>query len=156
MASDRKVIWDSENADHRRAFATALAPLVAILWKRKEPFGMVEARIYMRTLKHVPSAIMVSTIEKALETEEWFPEPAKLLNIAADVIDEGRKAISAKWLTDDCEDCHGSRWVGVEVDGVRRETRCGCWRRAMAEMAELGEPLKRKQLPAANPNVELV
>lgn len=150
------VIWDADNADHRRAFATALAPLVAVLWKRKEPFGMVEARIYMRTLKNVPSSILVSAIEKALELEEWFPEPAKLLNYAADLVEEGRKAVAEKWLTDDCEECHGSRWVGLIVDGVRRESRCGCWKRAITEMAEIGQPLKRKQLPATNPNVELV
>ena len=149
------VIWDSENADHRRAFATALAPLVAVLWKRKEPFGVVEARIYMRTLKHVPSAILVSTIEKALETEEWFPEPARLLAIAADLVDEGRKAVAEKWLGTDCEECHGSRWRSITVDGVERLERCGCFRRAMQEMAEVGHPLKRKALPP-NPNVEMV
>lgn len=149
------VVWDADNADHRRAFATALAPIVSVLWKRKEPFGMVEARIYMRTLKHVPSGILVSAIERALETEEWFPEPAKLLNIAADVIEEQRRAVAAKWLTD-CEECHGSRWRGITVDGVERLERCGCWQRAMAEMAAIGEPLKRKSLPPANPHVELV
>ena len=156
MADERLVVWNHENADHRRAFATALAPLVAVLWKKKDPFGVVEARIYMRTLKHVPSTILVAAVEKALEVEEWFPEPAKLLNIAADLIEEGRRAIAQKWLGEDCEECHGSRWRGITVDGVERLERCGCWTRAMTEMAAIGQPLRRKALPPANPNVEMV
>lgn len=155
MADERPIIWNHENAEHRRAFATTLAPLVSVLWKKKEPFGVVEARIYMRTLKHVPSAILVAAVDKALETETWFPEPAKLLEIAADLVEEGRRAAAAKWLTD-CEECHGSRWREITVDGVARLERCGCWQRAMAEMAAIGEPLKKKALPPANPNVELV
>lgn len=153
-----KVVWDGDNADHRRAFATAIAPLVSVLWKRKEEFGMVEARIYMRTLKHVPSAILVSAIERALEQETWFPEPAKLLAHAADIIEEKRDAAWRKWMGDgqECVECHNSRWITLEVDGVSRLKRCGCWTRAMQEMAEVGEPIKRKQLPPANPLVELV
>ena len=155
MSTEREVIWNAENGEHRRAFATALAPLVAVLWKRKEDFGAIEARIYMRTLKHVPAAILVAAVERSLEVDTWFPEPSKLLGYAADVIDEQRKAAREKWLTD-CAECHGSRWVSLEIDGVTYEKRCGCWTRAMQAMAEVGEPIKRPALPPAPSTVELV
>lgn len=152
------VIWDAESADHRRGFATAIAPLVAVLWKRKEPFGRPEAAIYMRTLKYVPTTILVEAVERALEVETWFPEPAKLLAHAADIIEAKREAAWKKWIGDgqECEECHNSRWVTITLDGVERLTRCGCWNRAIAEMDAIGEPLKRKELPSANPNVEMV
>lgn len=154
----RPIVWDHEHADHRRAFATAIAPLVSVLWKKSEPFTRADAVIYMRTLKHVPTAILVDAVERALEKETWFPEPAKLLNHAADIIDERREAAWKKWIGDgqECAECHNTRWVSVVVDGVSRESRCGCWKRAMAEMVEIGQPLRRKELPAGNPHVEMV
>lgn len=146
MANDRPIVWDFENADHRRAFATALAPLVSVLWKKKEPFGVVEARTYMRTLKHVPSPILVEAVEKALEVERWFPEPAKLLDFAAELITVKRREAQVKWLTD-CEQCHGARWVPVVVDGRTYETRCDCWKRMRIALEEIGQPIDRpKQL----------
>ena len=158
MANAREVVWNADNADHRRAFALLLAPLIAVLWKKKEPFGVTEARIYMNTLKHVASAILFAAVERALELETWFPEPAKLLAHAADIVDERRDAAWRKWIGEgqECEECHNSRWITVEIDGVPRLTRCGCWNRAMAEMAAIGQPLKRKELPPANPHVEMV
>jgi hypothetical protein len=152
----RAVVWDHENADHRRAFATAIAPLVSVLWKKSEPFSRADAVIYMRTLKYVPTTILVEAVEKALEVETWFPEPAKLLNHAADLIEAKREAAWKKWIGDgqECEECHNSRWVTITLDGVERLTRCGCWNRAVAEMDAIGQPLKRKELPAAN--VEMV
>lgn len=156
--AEREVFWNPDDINHRIAFATAIAPLV-ILWKRKEDMmPKAEARIYMNTLKHVSSAILVAAVERTLELETWFPEPAKLLAHAADIVDERRDASWKKWIgaDQDCEECHRTRWVTVDVDGVERLKRCGCWERAMAEMAAIGQPLKRKELPPANPNVEMV
>ena len=142
--ADRPAIWNPLNADHRLAFATAMAPLVSILWKRKEDFGRTEATIYMRTLKHVPAPILVAAVERALEVETWFPEPAKLLVYAADELDAQRKAAGDKWLTD-CVECHGSRWVDVG----NHVQRCGCWTRAMQAIRAVGEPIKRPRLEAS-------
>jgi len=152
MGNERPVVWNADHADHRRAFATAIAPLVQVLWKRKEEFGMVDARIYMKTLKHVPSAVLVAACERALESMAWFPEPAKLLDMAAVIIEEQRQALTAKGLGE-CADCDGLRWVGIQMDGVTRFKRCGCWRRRQQMLAEIGEPIKRPALPAAREDV---
>lgn len=148
-SSMAEVFWNADNPDHRRAFATAIAPLV-VLWKRKDPMmPPAEAKVYMRALKHVPSAILVAAVERTLEQESWFPEPAKLVNHAADLIEEGRQRAWQKHLGG-CEDCHGSRWVSLEVDGVERLERCGCFKRAMVAMSEVGQPIKRPlALPSA-------
>lgn len=148
-------VWDANDPEHRTAFSTALAPLVAVLWKRKEDFGAIEARIYMRTLKQVPAPILEAAIDKSLATDTWFPEPAKLLGYAADAMDDERKAVCQKWLAD-CNECYGTRWVDLVIDGVVYEKRCGCFTRTMRAIAEIGEPLRRKELPPGNPNVELV
>ncbi len=105
----------------------------------------------MRALKDVPPAILGLACERALETLAWFPEPVKLLDLSAQIIDEQRKAIAAKWLTD-CSECYGSRFIDIEVDGVNTVHRCGCWIRAMQEIKAVGEPIKRPALPP----VELV
>lgn len=152
VSTDRAVVWNHDNIEHRLVFAKAMAPLVAVLWKRKEDFGAIEARIYMRTLKSVSAPILVAAVEKSLELDTWFPEPSKLLGYAADAIDAQRKAVRDQWLTD-CADCYGSRWVSLTIDGVIYEQRCGCWTRAMQAMAEVGEPIKRPALQASNPEV---
>ena len=152
MGNERPVVWNADHADHRRAFATAIAPLVQVLWKRKEEFGMVDARIYMKTLKHVPSAVLVAACERALESMAWFPEPVKLLDMAAAIIEEQRQALTAKGLPE-CVDCDGSRWAEIQVDGVTRLQRCGCWRRRQQMLADIGEPIKRPALAAAREDV---
>lgn len=139
------VIWNHENGEHRRAFALLLAPLVAVLWKKKEPFGVVEARTYMRTLKHVSQPILVAAVEKALAEQQWFPEPAVLLDYSAGIVAERRREAQAKWLTD-CGVCHGSRWSEIEVDGVIRNERCECWKRMQVALSEIGQPIERPKL----------
>ena len=134
------VIWNHENADHRRAFATALAPLVAVLWKRKDDFGVVEARTYMRTLKYVPSAILVQAIEKSLVEDTWFPEPSKLLDYAAELTDTQRREVRMKWIQH-CD--HASGFEEIEVNGVTRLKRCACRERMALELATIGAPIER-------------
>lgn len=146
--ADRPVIWDYQNANHRMAFATALAPIVNTLWKRKENFSKQDAVIYMRVLKFVPSAILVEAVDEMLSAEKWFPEPSTVLKYCADIVDAKRKEACKRWLGTDCEDCHGSRWREIDVDGVSRLERCGCWKRAMLEMDQIGQPLPRPALPA--------
>lgn len=150
MSTERVVVWNHEQADQRRAFATVIAPLVAVLWKRKEDFGAVEARIYMQTLKYVPVPMLVAAVEQSLAVDTWFPEPSKLLAYASDAIVLERRKVQERWLGTDCADCHQSRWVEIAVGGVTRTTRCGCWRRAMHALAEVGEPIARPRLEASN------
>ena len=141
QATEKPVVWDADHPDHRRAFATAIAPLVAVLWKRKEPFARPEAMTYMRTLKYVPSSILVAAVERSLEAETWFPEPAKLLEYAALIQSERRRIASAPLAQ--CE--HPSHWI-ENADG--QQVRCACWIATRQAMSEIGEPLVAKRLPA--------
>lgn len=140
------VYWDHAKDAHRVAFATALAPLVAVLWKRGT-FGKTEAMLYMRTLKHVPPAVLADAADRALATLAWFPEPVKLLALASDIVAERRRAVFARWLTD-CVECDGTRWRPVIVKGIERWMRCPCWLRAQQEADAIGAPIPRPQLPA--------
>lgn len=139
-SSKGEVFWDADNADHRRAFATAMAPIVSVLWKKSESFGPVEARTYMRTLKHVPSAILVAVVEKSLAEDKWFPEPTVLLDYAAQLIDTQRREVRIKWIQH-CD--HAGGFEEIEIEGVVKLKRCACRERMALELASIGAPIER-------------
>lgn len=143
MASPQQVVWNPDDREKRVEFATLMAPLVIALWKRKEPFGGPEALTYMRTLKTVPSVILVGAIDKLLKTETWFPEPAKILDAAADVVVEKRRKARMLWLSD-CD--HASGFQEREVNGVLRNEPCECRRNLARALAEIGHPIDRPKL----------
>lgn len=100
---------------------------------------------YYDALQHVPVPILAGAVQKSLQGRKWFPKPSELLEDAESVRLERRSAMQFNPCMQ-CEDSNG--WVEIEVDGVKRVTRCQCWHIHQQKVKQLAgaEPLA---LPAA-------
>lgn len=107
--------------------------------------------VYWHALKNVPVDVRREAFARA-SMQKWFrfPQPADLLTLAAQVVEERRQraAEQARMLMETCG-CSPRGWREVECDGVTRLERCACHTRAVTLIAEAGDPIARPQLAVA-------
>lgn len=120
-----------------------------------EGFGVKEltparVRIYSQALEDVPPAVLDPMVQRAIKTRKprWgdMPTVAELLEDA----ESCRKELLAALKFEKCDDCHG--WTEVEVEGVKRLTRCQCWTLHQHKRAQLGVGDQPLALPAPEPH----
>jgi len=110
-------------------------------------------RIYWRVLKDIPLEIRDAGMERHICSWKFFPTVDELLNACADVVDERRKAVSAKATKEiaECSDCGGSGLRTAE--GHNAVAPCSCRKRAALMLANVVQPIKRPALPPTDPEV---
>jgi hypothetical protein len=125
--------------------AMAIAMLVEAF--NVKPADMTPARVlaYENALRDVPIPLLNAAVRKAIETRTFFPKVAELRNDA----ETCRRQLMAANQYSPCAQCDESGWEPVEIDGVRRLRRCGCWRRYQARLASLGVTDQPLALPPA-------
>lgn len=135
----------------RAAIGMAIATLVEAFRVKPEDMTPVRIRIYSQALEKVPTPLLEPMVQKAIATRtpRWgdLPTVAELL---ADAEVCRRELLAAhEWAP--CASCEQNKgWVEIDVDGVKRLTRCGCVRAHQAKLAELGVlPAAVAALPAA-------
>lgn len=125
-----------------RDIGMALAALTEAFAMKVTP---VRVRVYVRALEKVPVPLLQPMVEKAVATRKFFPKASELLEDA----EACRKELLAAQKFTPCDDCHGTGWSEVETDGVKRATRCVCYRAYQQKLASLGVGPEPLALPPA-------
>lgn len=96
-----------------------------------------QVALYWRVLKDVPSDVLDEAFGLAAETK-WkrMPQAGELKALAAGVMQARRKAAADRHLRD-CP--HGHARMVENAHG--RMEKCGCWKRAVAAMQQVGHPI---------------
>lgn len=109
--------------------------------KRRDRISELDVMVYEDRTAHIPLNVLSRAVTKWIDTEEWFPTVAELLEACEQVRLEMRGALSY----DGCADCETSKgWISIGRD-VRR---CPCWGRHQAKVAALGAGDQPLALPA--------
>jgi hypothetical protein len=101
-------------------------------------------KLYYRAVKNIPMALYVAAVTQAAETRSRMPSAAQLRDLA----EAGRQALLTANAFVACEQCNGTGWDTVMVDGVSRVSRCQCWRAHQQKLADMGVSSKPLALPA--------
>lgn len=142
--ADVATIWNPRDREHVAHFAAFLKPFVwsaGTAGTRMFDDATVAAetiQAWILGLADVPADVLEEARARLLaEGITWMPQPGHLKRHAVAIVHERRREIGlqAKALTEACENCHGSTWRRVEIDGIERVTRCGCHEQAIALMA---------------------
>lgn len=104
-----------------------------------------QARAYTRALKDVPEAFVMAgadrLVAEAAAGRQFYPMPTapQWKQACAAEIAQARQKASAV-LLGQCS--HAGHWESVRLaDGTEAVRRCGCYRRALAEMDAVAAPL---------------
>ena len=128
------------------AFGKLFAALTTM--KRKDRVSEFDVMVYEERTAHVPLAILSRAVTKILDTHTWFPTVSELLEACEAV----RLEMRARFPFQSCERCEDSAgWVEyIDTHGIKRFTRCDCWKAHMEKVRELagGAPDKPLALPA--------
>lgn len=117
----------------RDQFRAILGPLVLVL---RADFDLPTWTAYYRALGDVPAPLLAAAVDRATKTATFMPKPGELRTFA----EAARKALIASLPYDpsECAQCDGTGWETLTEGDVQRVTRCGCWKRHQAQVAELG------------------
>jgi hypothetical protein len=124
-----------------RDFAMAIAMLAEAFGEKHLTPVRIEA--YHRGLKDVPLPLLSAAVNRAIHTRTFFPKVAELRTDA----ELCRRELLAAHPYMPCAQCDETGWEPVEVNGVQRLARCGCWRRYQAKLAQLGVGQETLALP---------
>lgn len=108
-------------------------------------------RLYHRGVQNVPMALYAVAIQKAAEGRTKMPSASQMRVYA----EEARRELLAAHCFKACEDCAGTGWATVVLDGVSRVERCLCWKRHQRALAELGVTNTPLALPEAREMVRV-
>lgn len=115
-----------------RDFAMAFALLAEAFGEKHLTPVRIEA--YHQSLQDVPIPLLRHAVSHAISHRTFFPKVAEL---RADA-EACRKAILAEHPFRPCADCNYTGWDSLEVNGVKRVTRCDCWHSYRRTLNELG------------------
>lgn len=125
----------------KRDRAIALAALVEAFGVHD--FSPVRTRTYEDGLKDIPMPLLNAAVRRAIATRTFFPKVSEL-RLDAEYC---RKELIAAHPYQACMGCHGSGWVPVEVDGIKRVQRCNCWHVHQQRLVRLGVTSTALALP---------
>lgn len=100
-------------------FRSLVAPLAVQL---RAEYDLPTWKLYHQAVEDVPVVILVPAVQRAARERTKFPSAAELRRLAEV---ERQRMLLGRTFTP-CEDCTLG-WKDIEVDGVKRVTRCGCW-----------------------------
>lgn len=104
-------------------------------------------KILDKHLSKVPASLLAPMTERVIATRRprWgdLPTVSELLEDA----EVCRRELLAQMAFVPCASCEPHGWIEVEIKGVKRQARCGCWTRHQGRLQELGAPLA-KALPS--------
>ena len=101
--------------------------------------------VYFRALHDLPVQLLLAAVDRALKSSTRFmPKPGELRQFAEDA----RTALMASVQYVPCAQCDETGWEGIEIDGVTRARRCGCWHRHQEKIQALGVGHEPLALPA--------
>ena len=100
-------------------FRSIVAPLAVLL---RADYDLPTWKLYHHTLEDVPLVILVPAVQRAAKERTKFPSAAELRRLAET---ERQRLLMGRTFAP-CEECTLG-WQDVEVDGVKRVTRCACW-----------------------------
>lgn len=104
-----------------------------------------QKRAYVRALSDVPGDVLLAAadalINESAAGRKFYPMPTApdVKGACAKEIRKRRAAIVAQMPS--CEQCHGSRWKNITVDGVDYVTRCDCFLALQKAIDAVGKPL---------------
>ena len=128
----------------RPEFIAILQPLVSVF---RADMDIPTWTAYFRALEDVPVPLLQSAVDRAVKSSgQFFPKAGELRQFAEDA----RKALMAAQEFQPCEMCSAQGWTEVTDGGVRRMTRCQCWKFHQDRIAQLGVGHEPLTLPAGN------
>lgn len=144
------------NKQARGAIGMAIATLVEAFRVKSEDMTPVRIRIYSQALGKVPTALLEPMTQRAISTRtpRWgdLPSVAELLADA----EHCRRELLALHAWAPCAECEGQAgWVEIDVQGVKRLTRCVCVRVHRAKLEGLGVTSAPLALPPAREFVQV-
>lgn len=104
-------------------------------------------RIYEQALQKVPVPVLNPMVQRAVQTRQFFPRVAELLEDA----EACRKEMLGQLAFAVCpmnENCSPLGFTEREIDGVKRMVRCACWQRHQDQIQALGVGHEPLALPA--------
>ena len=126
----------------RIEFVRVVDPLVKAM---RQTFDTPTWTIYYRALDDVPGRLLEAAVDRAAKSCRFMPKPGELREFA----EEARKALIASVQFTACEQCDGTGWSQIGIDGVQRVQRCHCWKAHQQKLADLGVSSAPLALPAA-------
>lgn len=122
------------------------AVLIPVALAFRADFDPPTQRAYHRTLEAVPLPALQAAVERAQASGgRFFPTAAEFRKWAEDA----RLAMRAALKYEPCAQCDETGWEQIEMDGVTRAQRCGCWTRHQAKVQALGVGHEPLALPEA-------
>lgn len=112
--------------------------------KRRDRVSEFDVAVYEDRTAHIPLSILSRAVTAWIDTQSWFPTVQELLDACEKVRCELRAAVQFE----PCAACSANGWTEIEIDGVKRATRCQCWRAHQERIKALGVPDVPLALPA--------
>jgi hypothetical protein len=120
----------------RTDFKAILDPLVLAL---RADFDLPMWTVYYQALADVPPNLLQAAVTYALRSDRAFvPKPGELRALA----EKARLELSLALKFQGCEQCHGSGWDTILIDGISRVQRCACWKAHQQKLATAGVTLQ--------------
>lgn len=113
--------------------------------KRRDRVSELDVQVYEDRTAHIPLSVLSRAVTRWIDTQDWFPTVAELLETCEAIRVEIRGAMAFI----PCANCSAQGWTEREIDGVKRMVRCDCWQRHQVKVAELGVGSVPLALPPA-------
>lgn len=126
------------------AFGKLMAALS--MMKARDVLIGFQVEVYEDATVDVPLPVLTKAVATLTRTPgAWRPDPGDLVGLCEQVRLELRGTLAFA----SCEACSADGWVEREINGVKRMTRCECWKAHQQRIAALGGTSEPLALPPA-------